>query len=297
MSNKRRRFLSVFTAAVLLFVFSGISAPASVHADTRELVYVALGDSVSYGMSVTVGNGYTELFKTYLDGYPKYSMVDHRNLSVPGFTAEELYRQVKDRNYAELIHGADIITVNIGGNNILGAVVGLVKSLYPEAPDTLEGLNQAVYTDPSRIAAILEKLKDPTSPESMALTLALASGVTSFKLYYPLLLKEIRALAPDAEIYVNTLYSPVESDSDIAMLLNPYIHSINLSIRAYQFRYSYKVVDVYSAFRITAKKVVEFNITDDSFNVDIHPNDEGHSLIFRTLKLRLWSARSRYYYS
>lgn len=71
-------------------------------------------------------------------------------------------------------------------------------------------------------------------------------SVTSFKLYYPLLLKEIRALTPDAEIYVNTLYSPVESDSDIATLLYPYIHSINLSIRAYQFRYSYKVVDIYS---------------------------------------------------
>jgi len=243
MSNKRRRFLSVYTAAVLFIVFSGISAPASVHADTGELVYVALGDSVSYGMSATAGNGYTELFKTYLDGNPKYSMVNALNLSVPGFTAEELYRQVKDRNYAELIHGTDIITVNIGGNNILGAVIGLVKQLYPEAPDTLEGLNQAVNADPSRIAAILEKLNDPTSPESMALTLALASDVTSFKLYYPLLLKEIRALAPDTEIYVSTLYSTVESDSDIAMLLNPYIHSINLSIRAYQFRYSYKVVD------------------------------------------------------
>ena len=54
---------------------------------------------------------------------------------------------------------------------------------------------------------------------------------------------------------------------------------------------------VYSAFRITAKKVVDFNITDYPVNVDIHPNDEGHGLIFRTLKLRLWSAHSRYYYS
>lgn len=75
--------MAIFTAAVLLFASSGISAPASVHADTRELVYVALGDSVSYGMSATPGNGYTELFKTYLDGNPKYSMVNDLNLSVP----------------------------------------------------------------------------------------------------------------------------------------------------------------------------------------------------------------------
>jgi hypothetical protein len=109
-------------------------------------------------------------------------------------------------------------------------------------------------------------------------------------------MREIKALAPKAEIYVNTLYSPVQKEQDLAMLLNPYIHSININIRAYQFRYRYKVVDVYSAFRLTRKSVLDFNITSYPFNVDIHPNNEGHRLIFNTLKLRLRTAGSKYYY-
>jgi len=242
------------------------------------------------------GNGYTDLLKSYLDGSLLGGSTVYQNLSAPGFTAEDLYRQVKDKNYAQTVATADIITINIGGNNILGAVIGLVKNLYPDAPDTLDGLNQAVNSDPSRIAAIMETLKNPASPESKALNLALIAGVSSFNVYYPLLMKEVRALAPKAEIYVNTLYSPVQKEQDLKLLLNPYIHSINFNIRAYQFRYRYKVVDVYSAFSLTRKNVLDFNITNYPFNVDIHPNDEGHRLIYSTLKLRLRTAGSKYYY-
>ena len=295
MFKKYKKLISLFVAILMLSASFVTAKSVKAYAASTDIVYVALGDSVAYGMSASTGNGYTELLKTYLDGNPLGGSTVYQNLSSPGFTAEDLYRQVKDKNYAQTVATADIITINIGGNNILGAVIGLVKSLYPDAPDTLDGLNQAVNTDPSRIAAIMEKLKDPASPESKALNLALIAGVSSFSLYYPLLIKEIRTLAPKAEIYVNTLYSPVQKEQDLIMLLNPFIHSININIRSYQFRYMYKVVDVYSAFRLTRKNVVDFNITSYPFNVDIHPNNEGHRLIFNTLKLRLRTAGSKYF--
>jgi len=296
MFKKYRKLISIFIATLMLSASFITATSVKANAASSDIVYVALGDSVAFGMSATAGNGYTELLKTYLDGNPMGASTVYNNLSAPGFTAEDLYRQVKDKNYAQIVATADIITINIGGNNILGAVIGLVKSLYPDAPDTLYGLNQAVNSDPSRIAAIMEKLKDPASPESKALNLALIAGVSSFNVYYPLLMKEVRALAPKAEIYVNTLYSPVKKEQDLKLLLNPYIHSININIRSYQFRYKYKVVDVYSAFSLTRKNVLDFNISSYPINVDIHPNNEGHRLIFNTLKLRLRTAGSKYYY-
>jgi len=296
MAKKYKKLISIFIAALMLSGTFITGAPVKAYGASTDIVYVALGDSVAFGMSATAGNGYTDLLKTYLDGNPMGASIVYKNLSAPGFTAEDLYRQVKDNNTAQTVAAGDIITINIGGNNILGAVIGLVKSLYPDAPDTLDGLNQAVNMDPSRIAAIMEKLKDPASPESKALNLALIAGVTSFNVYFPLLMKEVRALAPKAEIYVNTLYSPVQKEQDLKLLVNPYIHSINLNIRSYQFRYQYKVVDVYSAFYLTRQNVLDFNITSYPFNVDIHPNNEGHQLIYSTLKLRLRTAGSKYYY-
>lgn len=296
MFKRYKKLISFFIATLMLSGSFITATSVKAYAAPKDIVYVALGDSVAFGMSASIGNGYTELMKTYLDGHPRGGSTVYHNLSSLGFTAEDLYRQVKDKNYAQTIATADIITINIGGNNILGAVLGLVRSLYPEATNTLDGLNLAVNSDPSRIAAIMEKLKDPASPESKALNLALIAGVTSFNLYYPLLMKEVRVLAPKAEIYVNTLYSPVQKEQDLIKLLNPYIHSININIRSYQFSYRYKVVDVYSAFRLTRKNVLDFNISSFPFNVDIHPNNEGHQLIFNMLKLRLRTAGSKYYY-
>ncbi len=296
MFKKYKKLMSIILATLMLSTSFITATSVKAYGESTDVVYVALGDSVAFGMSATDGKGYTDLLMTYLDGNPMGASIVYKNLSAPGFTAEELYRQVKDENYAQTVAAADVITINIGGNNILGAVLGLVKSLYPDAPDTLDGLNQAVNSDPSRIAAIMEKLKDPASPESKSLNLALIAGVSSFSLYYPLLMKEVRTLAPNAEIYVNTLYSPVQKEQDLKLLLNPYIHSININIRSYQFRYQYKVVDVYSAFSLTRKNVLDFNITGYPINVDIHPNDEGHLLIYNTLKLRLRTAGSKYYY-
>lgn len=284
-------------AALMLSASFASLAPVKVYAAPKAPVYVALGDSVSYGMSATPGYGYTVLMKTYLE--EKYnkggSSVGYQNLSVPGDTAQDLYERVKSAGYAAAIAEADLITVNIGGNNLLQPIIALVQSLYPTAT-TLEALNGAITAYPYPLYALLEKLQDSTSPESKMLSSTLLAGVVSFNIYWPLTIREIRKLEPKAEIYVNTLYSPVPQGHPLSMLLNPYIKAINLSIKGYQSRYTYRVVDVYSAFAPVTTQVVGFNISVSPFNVDIHPNDAGHQLIFNTLKNRLRSTGSSYYY-
>lgn len=297
MFKKFRKLTSILVAVLMLAASFASLAPVKVYAAPKATVYVALGDSVSFGMSATPGYGYTVLLKTYLDGKGNKSETPtmYTNLSVPGYTAEDLYHLVTDGSYAATIAEADLITVNIGGNNLLQPVIGLVQSLYPSAA-TVEELNAAIYANPYPLLALLQKLQDPASPESLGIHGAFAAGVASFSLYWPLMIKEVRKLAPKAEIFVNTLYSPVPQDQTFNMLLNPYLQAINLSINTLRYRYSYEVVDVYSAFASQTQQVVDFNITSPPFNVDIHPNDAGHLLIFNTLKEKLRTTAPRYYY-
>jgi lysophospholipase L1-like esterase len=297
MFKKYRKLTSVVIAALMVAASFITLGPVKVYAAPKAPVYVALGDSVSFGMSATNYYGYPLMMKTYLEGtYNKGgSSVGYQNLSVPGDTAKDLYVRVSSAGYAAAIAEANIITVNIGGNNLLQPVIALVQSLYPTATGTLEELNAAITLNPAPLAMMMGKLQDPASPESKMLNSTLLAGVVSFNVYWPLAIREIRILAPKAEIYANTLYSPVPQGHPLYTLLNPYIKAINLSIKGYQNRYSYRVVDVYSAFAQNTTQVVGFNISVPPFNVDLHPNDAGHQLIFNTLKNKLRSTGSRYY--
>lgn len=249
-------------------------------------VYVAIGDSVAYGMSATNGQGYNDRFRTYLQDnrYSDRFPVDFSNLSRPGDTAEDLYELVKTEEYAAALREADIITINIGGNHLLQSLLNTVYSAYPEASAAAGGIQGAIIRNPWAILRLVIGLQNPMSPESDALNRSLGIAVSTFESYWPRIMNELTVLAPDAEIYVNTVYSPVTREEPLYGLIDPYIGKINEALEAYGNQYRYTLVDVYRAFERVDSDVVEFNLVGSPVSADFHPNDEGHALIFETLK-------------
>lgn len=249
-------------------------------------VYVALGDSIAYGLSATDGMGYNDRFRTYLqeNRYIGRDPVDFRNLSQPGDTTEELYNLVQTEEYAEALREADIITINIGGNHLLQSFLYTVYSAYPEASDASGGLQGAILRNPWAILRLVIGFQNPMSPESDALSRSLGIAVSNFESYWPRIMNELTILAPDAEIYVNTVYSPVAREEPLFGLIDPYVGQINSALEAYGNQYRYTLVDVYRAFERAHSDVVDFNLVGSSVRADFHPNDEGHAVIFETLK-------------
>lgn len=249
-------------------------------------VYVALGDSVAYGLSATDGQGYNDRFRTYLqeNRYSDRFPVDFRNLSRPGDTAEELYQRIKTEEYAAALGEADIITINIGGNHLLQSLLYTVYSAYPEASAASDGLQGAILRNPWAILRLIIGFQNPASPESDALNRSMGAAVSTFESYWPRIMNELTMLAPSAEIYVNTVYNPVKREEPLYGLIDPYVGRINEALEAYGNQYRYMLVDVYRAFERVDGDVVDFDLVGSSIRADIHPNDEGHAVIFEALK-------------
>ncbi|HSP47223.1 MAG TPA: GDSL-type esterase/lipase family protein [Clostridiaceae bacterium] len=285
--SKKMKGLFLFLIVLLLVYITGESIDLGWDPALQKApVYVALGDSVAYGMSATEGLGYNDRFSVYLqrNRYRDRFPVDFRNLSHPGDTAEELYQLVKTEEYASALGEADIITINIGGNHLLQSLLNTVYSVYPEASAASGGLQDAILRNPWAILRLVVGLQNPVSPESDALNRSLGIAVSTFESYWPRIMNELTILAPDAEIYVNTVYSPVTREEPLYGLIDPYVSKINVALEAYGNQYRYTLVDVYRAFERVDSDVVEFNLVGSPVRADFHPNDEGHAVIFETLK-------------
>jgi lysophospholipase L1-like esterase len=82
--------------------------------------YLALGDSLAVGIGAFWGYGYTRLYYSWLINSVKYKHLSYCNLGVIGYTSKDLLHAVTfNSNYRNAIKSASIITVDIGGNDIL----------------------------------------------------------------------------------------------------------------------------------------------------------------------------------
>jgi lysophospholipase L1-like esterase len=82
--------------------------------------YLALGDSLAVGIGAVWGYGYTRLYYNWLINSVKYKHLSYCNLGVIGYTSKDLLHAVTfNSNYRNAIKSASIITIDIGGNDIL----------------------------------------------------------------------------------------------------------------------------------------------------------------------------------
>ncbi|MFM9277378.1 GDSL-type esterase/lipase family protein [Paenibacillus jiagnxiensis] len=81
--------------------------------------YTAIGDSLTAGTGALPGNGFAPLYWRSIERYSG-SRVLYQNLGVNGMTCPELLRNVTSSPvYRTALAQADIITVSIGGNDLI----------------------------------------------------------------------------------------------------------------------------------------------------------------------------------
>jgi len=291
----RRRILTVLLSLVLLCalplqVFAG--KPVVKPPVTTE--YVGLGDSIGAGWSATPGNDYFTLYSAYLAQKALATATPYisANTALAGLTTTQLRNEIAGIETQTLtratLPGATVVTVSIGGNNLMRPLLQFVADLYGVSmadPNFMTVLGNAVNLDPDRLTN--EMFWQILWPNS-ALRNSLKTGVSTFNTDLPFIMNGIKTLAPTSKVYLLTVYNPVYGNDTLRNFMDEYIDQVNATIRNNATALGYVVVDVAASFEAYTGTVplVGFNMASDPATYDPHPTDAGHKMIYDLLVLK-----------
>ncbi len=263
---RKLKFISLLIVAVLAIAVPFQTSVLGCSKDARKSIkFVPLGDSIAYGVGASsTDKNYVGLFSNYLS--KKYKSCRTENMTVPGITSSQLLAQLTTpellipsipedfplKDYAiqvckstkNAVKTADIITISIGGNNML---------------EGFDVVNGKIDFD------IVNK------------------GISDFAADWPKIIQAIRKLNPDVRILAMTVYNPFRKDDQIYSIADGLISKINAVITTgiSGSKKYYKVVDVYGNF-YKYKDVSKLTHFYESY--DIHPTDMGYELIYKLHK-------------
>ena len=205
-------------------------------------VFTALGDSITYATGIDYHYGYVCRFCKYLKGL--YRNVECKNFALPGMTSGGLLKQLKrNTKVKKSVHKADILTIFIGGNNLL------------------KSIDRSKYTvDIIKVHEWIERFRED----------------------WPKIIHFIReGLSSKAQIYAMTLYNPLSTFDPNYMLVDYYVRQINATIAdpILMQSYGYIVVDVYSRFESNIAKDWTSLYNSSMSLPDPHKSDRSHVVL------------------
>jgi lysophospholipase L1-like esterase len=146
-------------------------------ADT--LHHLAIGDSVIRGVGAQQSEDLVSQFSNSL-GEQAHKKIEFNNQGIIGITSSELNQLVQTGQFDDSIKQADIITINVGGNDIIHAAKGLDLQSVFQTYDELQATFTKNLTDiTSRVTklnphatVVLLELYNPLSPDNQMYALA-----------------------------------------------------------------------------------------------------------------------------
>lgn len=309
----KKRLLTILMILMLLLSLMPAQAFAEKPEAEEGLKYLNIGDSIAYGLSAEPGGSYFELYADYLShgvpgldsDWPMPGAGGAVNLGFPGLDSMELLEALNgdvehsytDPHYAlqlqllNLIPQADVITISIGGNNLLTPVIATVFSLYGLTPglddeeDLLNLVNVGGEDVWNQKLQIFESSVLYSTPSPLGIVLQTRS--TQFVSDWSDILEKIEELNQDAHIIAMTLYNPIEKEDNEALFerYEALVGPMNMAIK--NSGDDILVAEVSEKF-MKKPDAVAFRLTwlDEMPPVLInpHPTTLGHKLIFKEIK-------------
>lgn len=233
----------IFTVILILNVFASTSVFAESETEFQPKV-LALGDSIPYGTSLPD--------RSY--AFPNLILEGNavvKNVSVPGLTSDGLLTQItSDSTTMEAIEVADVITINIGNNDLLQAV-------------DIKAIQEALLKG------------NPVDFEKIKAKVGVASKLAGENLQQ--ILASISTQNEDAVILLYNMYNPfpnLESEpfKTLHALGEEILKPVNTSLGGIPLLYPNTIVlDAYHAFNGKQLEYVYPN--------DVHPTEKGHVVL------------------
>lgn len=297
-----KKLISLILIFIMAFVLP-IQALAAPDVEP-ELKYLNIGDSIAYGLSAAPGYSYYSLYSEYLEN-GKFGFTGSENLGLPGLDSMELRKALYGEfDMTDPIHyalqmqllakipEADVISISIGGNNLLTPVIASTFALYPDyasfpGSSVEEQLMHAIayYGETVWNAKLAAFTASAMSSEPPSLGWALETRTAQFREDWPAILDRIEYLNPHAKIIAMTLYNPID-ESDNKVLYDRYeelVKPMNKVMMKTQNRVM--LANVAKAFS-KEPDAVAFKLTWGGMIpvlVDPHPTTFGHSITFNEL--------------
>lgn len=226
-----------------------------------SIYYVALGDSIGTGdTSRGTTSSYIIGFYNYLVTANPGINVTLRNLSTNGDDSSDLLGKLRaDTNCTGDVAKATILTLDIGGNNVL-----------PAGENSFSTINHTVAQE----------------------------GTLRFESEYPLIIGEIRRCNPTVEIITMTLYNPYnaasiryyEGDPALHIAVEAYVSRINVKIREVSDP-NYRFAEVHDVWKTQYADLGKMGSVTYfypnvllKFTRDPHPNQTGQNVLTEMMK-------------
>lgn len=240
--------------------------------------YVALGDSISSGYGLE--DPETQAFPALLAAEDEAELT---NLAVAGTTSSGLLTMLDEEAVVEAVRNADVITITIGGNDLMDALYAYLAEPTGRTTDEMRTLLSGEGGALSLLTLARLVVAAPDFPESQQLEQALTTYADNLDQIFT----RIAALNDDATVVVATQYQPyrhLTGTPAIGRLLDACeagVTALNAEIESVAARDGVQVADVYTAFANdnTAETPLCNATLLPEINLDFHPNSDGHRLI------------------
>lgn len=258
-------------AAIMCMVLCGM--PASVKAEGNlSLSYVALGDSISTGYGVS---------SSFVQQIAENHSYDLTNKATDGATSADVLAA------AQTVSGADLITITVGGNDMMNALYAYLAGALGMDEATLKG-NLMSGDMPTIMAAAGVISGFPNSPQALAAVAQLNQNLAA-------IFGVLKQNNPDAMIVITNQYNPYTTLTKQMALIPQLsqnaekfntafetgVQAINSVINLTATAAGVSVADVYSSFAAAVNEGENpCNATMvPNINLDFHPNAAGHAKI------------------
>lgn len=270
MNNNLKKTLALVLGASMIFS-SVINISANVEDNTVN--YLAFGDSIAYGYGLDNSKDCCiNLVSDYLN-------TDVSNYAINGLTSEGLIALLNTGDYDDDIINADVITLTIGSNDILQPFLNIVSDTLGIDGDITTGIPQWYNTsNPVEKVKAIQALAQ-VLPNNETLEMACENFKENT---FPTIINDIKELNPDCEIVVTNFYNPyydvtIGGALNLGDITDVYIQELNSALDTSST--DYRVANIYDDFNTTGLS----NVNMDTFNLDPHPNTQGHKVIADTI--------------
>ncbi len=282
----KNKILAILLTIVMLLSMLPMSAFA---ADTAPS-YVALGDSIStgYGLADKTAEGFTYLLADEL-GY------ELTNLAADGNTAAGILAQLQEQSYKDAVADADVITITVGGNDLMALLYSKVAEQTSSTTDTAADIPAKLQSGDyeALVAAInlLTESREMYIVNDEDFPIAINGIIANLNA----IITKIRSVNSHAEIVVATQYNPyVEFENAVLAILSlsavykgmeAGVNALNTAI-VNNAAGKYTVSNVKAAFDAYTGTEDLYNAQPPAgaaaMNVDFHPTAAGHKLLADT---------------
>lgn len=260
---------------VAMILCAVLTMPAVFAAGGEARVYTVLGDSIAAGYrlgdytkdGVTPPSSYAALFAK------KAGATKVNNLAKTGSDTDDTLKFLSQAAYINAVKEADIITLSMGSNDILGPggkmiCASLGISALDRAGEVVNALNVQ-----SKLKALDEYINKPEQVKTFN------DAIAKFKVNWVKLIDRLRELNPDAVIIVNNFYNPyramvIPDVTTLGITVQGYLDTMNSYIKDHAYNgQKYVIADVESVSGHTNVTILP------SFDLDPHPDKAGHAII------------------